>query len=323
MARINIEDKWWTDPRRQLLARALGSEALATGVFFCAVRLAQEYWRKGQSLIPFKIWEHVEHHVSLIEYGLAERRETGVYLSGSEEWFEWIDLRRDAARKGGAKRSEQAERGPDGRFKRGSEETETVQPNSSQTPAGATQNHASFSFSISNSNTKNTKGAQISKTDLTSEAPPGGQASADADSCDPFADLKMPEVRQQQALEKPSTRGGRSPDQRARIAKFVAAYVSAYEGKFGHRPEDLSDPKVRGQITAWAKDHPDIDRACELVQVFFQLDRKWFQVKGYDFLTFRNNLNAVGQALAQGSDSLSGGYSEAEIKRMTQGWGEV
>lgn len=304
MARINIEETWWNDPRKQHLARLLSSEIIATGAFFTATRLAQTYWLDSKRLIPEKIWKAFEFNAQLVEAGLAEIHEAGVYVVGSSDAFDWLWEKKKAGRKGGLAKSSR----------------------SKQTLAKSSKSKlrlpsSSSSISISDSNSKNTKGAEISKNDPASEAPPGGQASADADPCDPFADLKMPEVRQQQPLEKPSTRGGRSPDQRARIAKFVAAYVSAYEGKFGHRPEDLSDPKVRGQITAWAKDHPDVDRACELVQVFFQLDRKWFQVKGYDFLTFRNNLNAIGQALAQGSDSLSGGYSEAEIKRMTQGWG--
>lgn len=83
---------------------------------------------------------------------------------------------------------------------------------------------------------------------------------------------------------------------------FVAAYVKAYQVKFpAGRPEDLSDGKVRGQILNWIKDY-SLERAKQLIQVFFQMDNKWFQQKGYDFMTFRNNLNLIGQALDSGVD---------------------
>lgn len=92
------------------------------------------------------------------------------------------------------------------------------------------------------------------------------------------------------------------PPGRDKAREFVAAYVDAYRTRFPDgRPEDLNDGKVRGQILSWVKDYP-IDRARDLIQAYFQMDAKWFNTKGYDFATFRNNLNKIGQALDSGRD---------------------
>jgi hypothetical protein len=91
-------------------------------------------------------------------------------------------------------------------------------------------------------------------------------------------------------------------DQAQKANRFVGAYVKAYQTRFpDSRPEDLNDGKTRGQILSWVKDYP-LERACQLIQVYFQMDAKWFNTKGYDFLTFRNNLNKIGQALDSGKD---------------------
>jgi len=76
--------------------------------------------------------------------------------------------------------------------------------------------------------------------------------------------------------------------------------VKAYQTRFpNQRPEDLNDGKTRGQILLWIKDYP-LDRACELIQAYMQIDIAWFATKGYDFQTFRNNLQKIAQALDSG-----------------------
>lgn len=167
VARLNIEDKWWTDPRKQLLSRALGSEALATGVFFCAARLAQDYWKDEHGLIPKRIWDAVEHHQKLIDCGLAEIRPGGIYLFGSEECFRWIEEKREkkveAGKKGGAKRSERAKRGPDGRFKNVQTET-THTPDTLQTEPDTSRPSYSYSISSSSLDSKESRERETAET---------------------------------------------------------------------------------------------------------------------------------------------------------------
>lgn len=102
MARINIEDCWWTDPRRSKLAKLVGDEVLADGIAIRAWRVAQEFWGNG-GLIPLKIWETIEANVNLIEAKLAEVRDGGIYVCGSSQYLDWVRERREAARIGGIK----------------------------------------------------------------------------------------------------------------------------------------------------------------------------------------------------------------------------
>lgn len=127
------------------------------------------------------------------------------------------------------------------------------------------------------------------ETNVTNENSIGGIATAIA----PSAELPVETKKTDPATKE-------AQNQKAR--QFVGAYVKAYQAKFPDgRPEDLNDGKIRGQILNWIKEYP-LDRACDLIQTYFQMDSKWFGTKGYDFLTFRNNLNKVGQALDSGAD---------------------
>lgn len=101
MARINIEECWWSDPRRSTLIKLVGVEA-ADGAAIGAWRIAQEFWAKGM-LVPKAIWSHVQANAKLIEANLAEERADGIYVRGSSEYLSWVAERREAARAGGLK----------------------------------------------------------------------------------------------------------------------------------------------------------------------------------------------------------------------------
>jgi hypothetical protein len=99
MARINIEDKWWTDPRRESLAKSLGNPLLADGLMIRAWRLSIEYWAKNQ-LIPKHIWDSLEHGSNIIEHNLATIEQEGVYVRGSKESHDWVKLREKSVKAG-------------------------------------------------------------------------------------------------------------------------------------------------------------------------------------------------------------------------------
>lgn len=105
MPRLNIEENYWTDPRRVKLILKLGSAAIADGYMLQAWRLAQDHWIPERSLIPHAKWEAAEFPAVIFEIGFAERQEDGVYIRGIEEqcqwWFEAVDYRREAGRTGG------------------------------------------------------------------------------------------------------------------------------------------------------------------------------------------------------------------------------
>ena len=71
MARINIEDCWWIDPRRSLLAKKIGSEELADGAFIRACKLAEDFRIENRGLVPIEIFKTIPYHKEIIDAKLA------------------------------------------------------------------------------------------------------------------------------------------------------------------------------------------------------------------------------------------------------------
>lgn len=107
MARINIEDDFWNEPRIDALAELVKDRDKAYGMMLRAIRLAQKYWapKKGEMFkpIPFEIW-NVSGLCALSEVGLTENTDQGVYLKGSKDHFGWLVSAKSHGRMGGLKR---------------------------------------------------------------------------------------------------------------------------------------------------------------------------------------------------------------------------
>lgn len=156
MARINIEDCWWTDPRRAKLAKIVGSEEMADGVAIKAWRVAQGFWVKGKALIPLKIWETIEANSKLIEANLAEIKQDGIYVCGSSQYLDWMRERLENASLGGKKSAAVRKNAPPKKAKNKAD----IEANTKQTQANASKHQANTrqtqpSDSDSTSNTKN------------------------------------------------------------------------------------------------------------------------------------------------------------------------
>lgn len=107
MARINVDDDWYSDPleRRAALIQALADKPRdlaneADGAALKAWRLAQKYWKDGAQSIPADVWKRARLD-ALLETGLAEWRDGAVYVRGTEERAEWVKKKVEAGRKGG------------------------------------------------------------------------------------------------------------------------------------------------------------------------------------------------------------------------------
>jgi hypothetical protein len=98
VARLNIEDAIWKDERFQDLMIKTGSRHAAKGMVLELWTLAQEYWFPRRELIPL---ERIKKSglQPVIDVGLAESREGGVYARGSEENFGWLFQRQEAGQK--------------------------------------------------------------------------------------------------------------------------------------------------------------------------------------------------------------------------------
>lgn len=160
MARINIEEIWWTDPRRSKLGELLGSDQLADGLALQAWHLAQRFWiEEKNGLIPKHIFQSLKNSSELIKAGLAEERGDFVYVSGTSKNNDWLCLRRSAGSKGG-KKSAKRKRDALGRMTRCDDhDASFIQAKSKQTQANASkrkQIQASSSSSSSSSDSKST-----------------------------------------------------------------------------------------------------------------------------------------------------------------------
>lgn len=92
MARINIEDSLYKEKRFEKLMFKLGGRRAALGALVEAYVLAQKHYlnEKNDGLIPFEEWEREEIAPEILECGLAERRDKGIYIKGSETQFCWL-----------------------------------------------------------------------------------------------------------------------------------------------------------------------------------------------------------------------------------------
>lgn len=113
MARINIEDQWWSDLRRSKLSKILGSEYLADAAAIRMWKLAQDFWKNERGLIPIHVWEHFEFAKECVACGLAviDREPNGterpfIYVRGSCEYLDWIREKRELAIIAGKKSAE-------------------------------------------------------------------------------------------------------------------------------------------------------------------------------------------------------------------------
>lgn len=140
MARINIEECWWTDPRRERLGNLMGSMMMADAVVIRAWKIAQEFWGNERGLIPKHVFATLEANDKLIQANLAEERESGFYIRGSSQYLDWVTERRNAAKQGGKKSAEKRSKKP--------KQTPTK---TKQTSTKHNQTQASDSGSISDS----------------------------------------------------------------------------------------------------------------------------------------------------------------------------
>lgn len=178
MARINIEESWWSDVRRNKLIKLFKGDArLADGLMVQVWRLSQGFENQSY-LIPYSQFKCVEDHALLFECDLAEfRDEKGqkiqgeskrcldgawtclVYVKGSEKNHAWLVNNRGNASQGG-KKSALRERDERGRLlpktPSGVQAALGVDPSDLQATSKRVQASSSSSSSSSPSKGKNT-----------------------------------------------------------------------------------------------------------------------------------------------------------------------
>lgn len=118
MARINVEKKWWGDPRRGTLIELTGSAHKADGMALSAWHLAQQYFFPKKLAIPFSDWEKFGFGMELIKAQLAILIDDGrnVWVKGSGEHFGWLFQRSNAGKASVKARKQAKQRPSDGRL---------------------------------------------------------------------------------------------------------------------------------------------------------------------------------------------------------------
>jgi hypothetical protein len=270
MSSYRVDEKARQDPRFKILGKLLGSsrfDALARMGELWAYCADQESYFLSETLInTLTECENFSQMILNPEVGLAELSEKGIRIKGTKGRIEWLSKLRKNGKKGG--RPKKTKPKPEGYPEANQDQTKTEPPSNplTLTPALAP--------------------ALVQNTELRTKGQNAETLPAKAGTG------SLPGVK------KPRF----SDEAREKARKFAGAYVKAYQTRFpGGRPEDLNDEITRGQIQNWIKNYP-LDRAVQLIQVYFQLEGKWFGTKGYDFITFRSNLNKIGQALDSGKD---------------------
>ena len=102
MSRLNIDDSLIGDERFVFVCNKIGRYQ-AMGQFVFLAKLAQKYWLKTQ-LIPWDIFALGGFSEFFFEAGLLEKRDEGIYLKGSEDYFAWLIAQRENGKKGGRPR---------------------------------------------------------------------------------------------------------------------------------------------------------------------------------------------------------------------------
>lgn len=153
MARINIEDSLWSDPRFMRLCIKLGDEMRAVGAVVLAWRVAQKYWCPDRQPIPSKAFETAGLPGALIDCGLAEDVDGDVRMRGSDEHFAWWFQRQQAGAKGGQAKASKGKR-PLATAKRSVSGVKQNVPSSS---SSFSFSNSSSDSSISNSSNSTTK----------------------------------------------------------------------------------------------------------------------------------------------------------------------
>lgn len=100
MARVNVEDSFYSDPRFLRLCTAIGDAAKAIGLCVLAWRLAQKFWSIGESLVPIDEFSD-GGFMPLLEVGLARREGDCIYVRGTKDQTAWLIQKRAAGKMGG------------------------------------------------------------------------------------------------------------------------------------------------------------------------------------------------------------------------------
>lgn len=264
MARINFDDTVEAQPEFRRLLQRTGNWDQSLGMLLRFFRIAQKAWAEQ---IPITEAQLIAQDLSaMIWSGWAEPVEGGFHALGAAKHFAWLRQRRDA----GVARA-LAPRNSNGQFASGS--PAECGKFHQREPAGDQPLTPSLSLS-------KIQIQEEEKTEITLRVPDTADAlPVKAGDRKKFKDLT-----------------------RKKMQAFISVYAQGWKTKYGGSPEGLRDKAVIGKLGHWIESVSE-ERACELVQVYLQIDYRPFGESMHDLWKFFQNLNRIGVALDTGSAS--------------------
>jgi hypothetical protein len=84
------------------------------------------------------------------------------------------------------------------------------------------------------------------------------------------------------------------------VGFFIGKYVQAYQKRFG---DERARPDLRGKVQGLIKrflEETPLERAVALIETYLSMNDQWFITKGFDFVTFNENVGKIALALDTG-----------------------
>lgn len=132
MARVNVDECWWSDPRRSKLIELAGRR-VADGLMLEYWRVGQDHASRGQ-LAPMHFFDDDE--LTMVERcGLAIRYPEGVYVRGSNERCTFLKAQKEKGRKSAEARAAGRRRENKDLASTQFNPAQPVQPSSSSSPS--------------------------------------------------------------------------------------------------------------------------------------------------------------------------------------------
>lgn len=313
MADCKIKRTLRTDPRFKALERKIGCEWKALGILVCLFELGMESWKNcaalyrvenspdveipeidqlDKSVLIRKIdYELCGFPKELFEFGFAKELENGIYVCGSREHFGWyVDSIASGfygSEKAKNKRQKERDLKENNNLGSLSKSPPSPDPEATLSPPSPDPEPIILYNTILYSKNKNL-------------IPKG-----------------IKEPVQAELVPTPTPSGSSKEAKKTKGQEFIACFKSEFKKKFGTYP--ALQPKDIGQMSKLGMAYLPFDELKNMVQVFFQMEDKWFETKGYDFETFRNNLSKIKIALHTG-ESPEQAASKNYLEKVLNSW---
>ncbi len=279
MARINIEECWWTDPRRKLLAKLVGDENAADGLAIQMWRLAQEFWGRGQKRVPLEIFETIEAASKLIEAKLAIVEADSVYVRGSSQYLDWINDKRRAGQEGGKQSAKVRAKKHGSAQPQKAKKPKKIEADSKQPRSKVKQPEPSGSGSGSGSGSDS--GSKISFPSETTPQTDCGAAVA------------------------------KKPSSGVKANFLIARYCEWFKSKYGFNPDIMQ--KQAGIAKRISKSMTE-ERMAKLLDAYFNMPEGWLEKRKHPLELFEMKLNEIAAFAENGQFTTTG-----QVRSLDQG----